>query len=180
MIVTDRSRLQIACAETSIGECQDRGVFTALRTELSRSQIPGVGLAANQIGILLRACIVHLHARNKPVQIINMVNPKIVDKYDLIIYKNEGCLSFPGVRLNTHRFDHVVCEWTDFDTGECRKAVFYNCDDHPEEAIVIQHELDHLDGITFFSRVAEPSVKVGRNDPCPCGSGKKYKKCCLG
>lgn len=23
------------------------------------------------------------------------------------------------------------------------------------------------------------SVKVGRNDPCPCGSGKKYKKCCL-
>jgi hypothetical protein len=23
-------------------------------------------------------------------------------------------------------------------------------------------------------------MKVGRNDPCPCGSGKKYKKCCLG
>ena len=21
--------------------------------------------------------------------------------------------------------------------------------------------------------------KTGRNDPCPCGSGKKYKKCCL-
>ena len=25
---------------------------------------------------------------------------------------------------------------------------------------------------------AKPTVKVGRNDPCPCGSGKKYKKCC--
>jgi tetratricopeptide (TPR) repeat protein len=25
----------------------------------------------------------------------------------------------------------------------------------------------------------EPGHKVGRNDPCPCGSGKKYKKCCL-
>jgi hypothetical protein len=24
------------------------------------------------------------------------------------------------------------------------------------------------------------SAKIGRNDPCPCGSGKKYKKCCLG
>ena len=22
-------------------------------------------------------------------------------------------------------------------------------------------------------------MKIGRNDPCPCGSGKKYKKCCL-
>jgi preprotein translocase subunit SecA len=27
-------------------------------------------------------------------------------------------------------------------------------------------------------REAAPSSKVGRNDPCPCGSGKKYKKCC--
>lgn len=25
-----------------------------------------------------------------------------------------------------------------------------------------------------------PEPKIGRNDPCPCGSGKKYKKCCLG
>jgi preprotein translocase subunit SecA len=25
----------------------------------------------------------------------------------------------------------------------------------------------------------KPAIKVGRNDPCPCGSGKKYKKCCL-
>lgn len=23
-----------------------------------------------------------------------------------------------------------------------------------------------------------PEAKVGRNDPCPCGSGKKFKKCC--
>ncbi len=23
------------------------------------------------------------------------------------------------------------------------------------------------------------ATKVGRNDPCPCGSGKKHKKCCL-
>jgi len=28
--------------------------------------------------------------------------------------------------------------------------------------------------------VAHKNPKVGRNEPCPCGSGKKYKKCCLG
>jgi len=28
--------------------------------------------------------------------------------------------------------------------------------------------------------VSGKSKKIGRNDPCPCGSGKKYKKCCLG
>jgi len=28
------------------------------------------------------------------------------------------------------------------------------------------------------SKTVVNEVKVGRNDPCPCGSGKKYKKCC--
>ena len=28
------------------------------------------------------------------------------------------------------------------------------------------------------SSFSTPASKVGRNDPCPCGSGKKYKKCC--
>jgi len=27
---------------------------------------------------------------------------------------------------------------------------------------------------------AESRFKAGRNDPCPCGSGKKFKKCCMG
>jgi uncharacterized protein len=26
----------------------------------------------------------------------------------------------------------------------------------------------------------KPHLKIGRNDPCPCGSGRKYKKCCMG
>jgi uncharacterized protein YecA (UPF0149 family) len=39
--------------------------------------------------------------------------------------------------------------------------------------------LDHLPtGLT--EPYVRPTPKVRRNDPCPCGSGKKYKKCCLG
>ncbi|HSW64505.1 MAG TPA: UPF0149 family protein [Dissulfurispiraceae bacterium] len=34
-------------------------------------------------------------------------------------------------------------------------------------------------GMPFPSRLTQPaSSKIGRNDSCPCGSGKKYKKCC--
>ena len=37
--------------------------------------------------------------------------------------------------------------------------------------------------VTEFPIVKKPKVysreKVGRNAPCPCGSGKKYKKCCI-
>ncbi|SHJ47135.1 SEC-C metal-binding domain-containing protein [Paramaledivibacter caminithermalis] len=29
------------------------------------------------------------------------------------------------------------------------------------------------------SRIVVNNNKIGRNEPCPCGSGKKYKKCCL-
>ena len=28
------------------------------------------------------------------------------------------------------------------------------------------------------SQVAHSSERIGRNEPCPCGSGKKYKRCC--
>ncbi|MCA9066566.1 MAG: SEC-C domain-containing protein, partial [Planctomycetaceae bacterium] len=40
------------------------------------------------------------------------------------------------------------------------------------------------DGDSFDEPPATPTIfrdepKTGRNDPCPCGSGKKYKKCCL-
>ena len=27
--------------------------------------------------------------------------------------------------------------------------------------------------------IVRPGSRLGRNDPCPCGSGKKYKKCCM-
>jgi preprotein translocase subunit SecA len=27
--------------------------------------------------------------------------------------------------------------------------------------------------------VVRPGSRIGRNDPCPCGSGRKYKKCCM-
>ena len=51
------------------------------------------------------------------------------------------------------------------------------------EAVCVQHEIDHLRGMTIHDREnkLEPisTVKIGRNEPCLCGSGKKYKKCCL-
>ena len=32
--------------------------------------------------------------------------------------------------------------------------------------------------LTSATTMVRETPKVGRNDPCPCGSGKKYKKCC--
>lgn len=39
--------------------------------------------------------------------------------------------------------------------------------------------LYYVDGVPLRGETyCRPSPKVGRNDPCPCGSGKKFKKCC--
>jgi hypothetical protein len=58
--------------------------------------------------------------------------------------------------------------------------------------IGVQHEIDHLNGVCLPGKegavegvytadgVRRGHKKVGRNDPCPCGSGKKFKKCCIG
>ena len=35
-----------------------------------------------------------------------------------------------------------------------------------------------LNGYTLDDKRQVKKEKIGRNDPCPCGSGKKYKKCC--
>ena len=52
----------------------------------------------------------------------------------------------------------------------------------PVQASARQNEVQN----SVYGSAAKPQAaktpvrvtKVGRNDPCPCGSGKKYKKCC--
>jgi|LGOV01.1.fsa_nt_gb hypothetical protein len=46
------------------------------------------------------------------------------------------------------------------------------------EMKIVGKEIAKL-GIKNRSQAHKSFSKVGRNDPCPCGSGKKYKKCCL-
>ena len=116
--------------------------------------------------------------------------------WDEIVYR-EGCLSFPDKKATqTKRFKHI--EYTDSIIKETRgdgASIVYgpttqesqdkNYQRQLLESICVQHEIDHLYGIRILDRkysmnplVSPP--KTGRNEPCYCGSGKKYKKCCIG
>jgi len=44
---------------------------------------------------------------------------------------------------------------------------------------VIGRNIDKSESINISAPISREEPKVGRNDPCPCGSGKKYKKCCI-
>lgn len=56
-------------------------------------------------------------------------------------------------------YDYIVKHWYSYNKEEKDKA--FNSWSRNEETYIRE----------------EP--KIGRNDPCPCGSGKKYKKCCM-
>ena len=58
-------------------------------------------------------------------------------------------------------------------TGELRRQETVKITDASQENL---HNLDN--DTVRHDTVKNDGPKVGRNDPCPCGSGKKYKNCC--
>jgi SEC-C motif-containing protein len=71
------------------------------------------------------------------------------------------------------------------DTSYVDFTAYYRVGDG-EQAMHEKSEFLRVKGEWLFNRPirqgpppVKAAVKVGRNDPCPCGSGKKYKQCCL-
>tara|TARA_R110002110_G_scaffold131470_5_gene312347 strand:+ start:272 stop:712 length:441 start_codon:yes stop_codon:yes gene_type:complete len=100
----------------------------------------GIGLAANQIGINKRVCVIRVR---KPIVLIN---PKIVGSFGRISF-NEGCLSFPGQSILTERYANILVE-----ADNLNEPRIFNSGENMLECICVQHEIDHLDGKTMFDR----------------------------
>lgn len=156
-------RLSSTCSDTSIKEANS--IISALDRALSgeNGQYIGLGLAANQIGILKRVCIIRYRGAK-----LNLVNPIIRIPTERSSCKMEteieGCLSFPNKELAVPRYNQVLVRADNYG-GEIQFSGLW--------ARIIQHEVQHLDGIGIWD-----TIIIGRNDPCTCGSGRKYKKCC--
>lgn len=107
----------------------------------------GVGLAAPQVGISKRIAVINPEPGN-PKTLIRMVNPKILAASDELETIEEGCLSVPGVRGEVARHLWVDVVYQD-EKGETRRL-------HAEGflARIVQHELDHLNGVLFIDRLS--------------------------
>ena len=103
---------------------------------------PGAGLAANQIGVALRVCVV----KGDDNQIWGLVNPEIV-KHDGEQVGYEGCLSYPGWVGEVARYETVVVK------GRNRRGKEVRIKSSGFTARAFQHELDHLDGVLFTDRL---------------------------
>ena len=148
-IIKNKTKLQSPCDPCkTLSEGEQAGAI--LKSVLEKSQ-DGVGLAANQIGINKRVCLINV---KKPILLIN---PKIVSKFDKFYYR-EGCLSFPGDYVITERYKNIMVKADNHKdvltfTSETEKDML--------ECACVQHEIDHLDGIVMFERtplLAQPKA----------------------
>lgn len=105
----------------------------------------GIGLAAPQIGRSLRMCIINLEHMNLPP--FALINPRIVRKSIRQMEMEEGCLSIPGVFGIVKRPASVTVKAMNLDGKENK----FKADGML--ARVIQHEIDHLDGVLFTSKM---------------------------
>jgi len=104
----------------------------------------GVGLAAPQIGISKRILIACPTAKQGEEYVI--VNPEILDSKGREVGQ-EGCLSLPGISGDVARAKKIRLRYQD------RFGDVYEKDLKDFFARVIQHEIDHLDGMLLIDRL---------------------------
>jgi peptide deformylase len=108
---------------------------------------PGVGLAANQIGVTRRIAVVDLTCGEDPTQLLVLINPRIIENAGSY-REDEGCLSLPGFTEGVWRPERCVIEAMNLD-GRVRRL-----EGSGLLARAFNHELDHLDGRLFIEHLS--------------------------
>ena len=134
-------------------------VISALIEDLVDTMAAGpgsVGVAAPQIGVTLRVCVVDVSAsrqgRDNNHGLLTLVNPEILHREGAAIMR-EGCMSVPDYTGDVERAVSIVVQFQD------EKGIRREIEASGFEAVAIQHEMDHLDGLLFLDRIA--SLKTG-------------------
>jgi len=154
----------------------------------------GIGLAANQVGIDANVAVVNVR------EPLILINPIVEEQWDELDYY-EGCLSYPKQGIHTKRYRNIIIKTEQSESGwyfsgaestqEARGSwekenKEKDQDQRLLEAICVQHEIDHLNGMTIHDRENKPKPIVkkksyGRNEKVEITDGKilstmKYKK----
>ncbi|PIZ29705.1 MAG: peptide deformylase [Alphaproteobacteria bacterium CG_4_10_14_0_8_um_filter_53_9] len=148
------------------------GYLDSMVTTMTEGQ--GVGLAANQVGLLHRITVLDFdilydymerygeNTEGLPRGILKIINPTVRDiSPDMYTHKGEGCMSIPDVYTEVERPFSITLDYTD-ETG---KAQSYRL--HQLAAAAVLHEIDHLDGVLFLDHLSKLKANMIE---------KKYKK----
>jgi peptide deformylase len=109
---------------------------------------PGIGLAAVQIGIDKSIIVYDVKPRDEGRLLEVLINPRIIKTEGTTISENEGCLSVPDLRCDVKRSASLEVEGLDRNGNPLRFEA------HGLLAIMLQHEIDHLNGILFIDHIS--------------------------
>ncbi len=130
-------------------------VDDALRAQMDRMltamyDAPGIGLAANQVGLLNRVIVMDIAQREEEEtrDPIVMVNPEIIWESEEPSLWEEGCLSIPGQYADVERPLQVQVRYLDYN-GKVKESSFEGLGSH-----CVQHEIDHLNGVLFIDHLS--------------------------
>jgi peptide deformylase len=107
---------------------------------------PGIGLAAPQVGVPLRLCVIDLSSGKRGGDLITLVNPEFVSRTGMQL-EDEGCLSVPTFTATVARPAQATVR------GQDRHGAPITVEGEGLLARALQHELDHLDGVLFLDRL---------------------------
>jgi len=146
--------------------------------KFANTQNMAVGLAANQVSIDGKRCEGNFFGIKESGNWRLVFNPIINEYIGIKETKVESCLTWPNKIIVVERYRAIKVSYYNLDGTFIENELHFGFD-----AQIWQHEINHLMGIPErieeLNYIIPKKIKVGRNDKCPCGSGKKYKFCCL-
>ena len=119
---------------------------------------PGRGLAAPQIGEMIRMFVMDASWKDGKPDPQTFINPELIEASDEMVSQAEGCLSIPGILTEISRPARIKVAWTGL-TGMRYVQVFNGF-----AAACIQHEMDHLDGVVTFDRLSDAARDKAMKD----------------
>jgi peptide deformylase len=138
-------RKKSAPVETVDGET--RGLANSMLETMYAA--PGIGLAAVQVGVLRRILVFDtIKGEDEPKQPFVLINPEILSFDDTPRIHDEGCLSIPGMYAEVERPALVRVRYVDLE-GKQQEHDFADL-----QATVVQHEIDHLEGVLFIDHLS--------------------------
>ena len=186
----DNPLIQKRLKEVSVEE----GLTIATKLfEILNKRKDGIGLAANQVGIDARVAVLNVR------EPLILINPEIISKEVEIPYY-EGCLSFPKKGCHTKRYETIEVKtaqeegswiFSGVDKGDAGMGSWeidkkkQNRELRTLEAVCVQHEIDHLNGMRILDRMVDTTIRnerrIGRNNLVTIKRGDavkvlKYKK----
>lgn len=147
--------------------------------KFANSHPKAVGLAANQVSVDSERLMKNFFGiRNLQDGSWSIVINPVIEYSGMKELKSEGCLTWQGKTIVAERYRFIKVSYYKVNGEKVENEIHWGF-----ESQIWQHEANHLNGIE--ERVEESNfvlpkqIEPGRNEKCPCGSGKKYKQCCI-